>query len=272
ITAIQSLLLCTFLSVNGAVPPDSLRQKDYSYLFSKIRKSEGRPELQKVYLQAFLRNAKTDRDWEMIVNGYKNYMDYAPGNLAITYSDSMVDAALGSECDKLIGSAYLSRGIAYYVLKDHEQALENYLIAQPYIEAAADTYLGYKLKYNIAHVKYYLGNNEEAIALLSSCLDYFKEHNDRAYLSILHSLGLCYTKAGNYGQSEAMVSLGRKEAGRLDNHTMDDYFTHLQGQNHFFARDYALAIQKLKQSIPGIEKNKDYANVAVANFYIGKSY
>lgn len=269
---LQSLLLCSSLYLWGADRTDSLKMKDYSYLFSKIRAYKEQPELQGIYLKAFLRNAHSDRDWEMIVNGYKNYMDYAPGKLAIVYSDSMADAAMHSGRDKLIGSAYLSKGIAHYALKDHEKALENYLIAQPYINKAQDAYLGYKLTYNIAHVKYYLGKNEEAIALFESCLGYFKQHNERAYLNILHSLGLCYTRAGNYGRSEETVQYGRREAERLGNHTMDDYFTHLEGQNHFFSRNYAMAIQKLQSSIAGIKENKDYANVAVANFYIGKSY
>lgn len=100
----------------------------------------------------------------------------------------------------------------------------------------------------------------------------FKDINERAYLNTLHSLGLCYTKAGNYGKSETIVQTGQEEAARINNHSMDAYFLHLEGQNHYFGRDYDLAIRDLKKSVLGIEENDDYANVAVANFYIGKSY
>lgn len=272
----KPVLLCIFFSlyldVSAATIPDSLSRKDYEYLFSKISTSKGKPRVQQIYLKAFLAKAKAGKDWELIVNGYKNYADFAQEQLAITYTDSMIYAAMQSADQKLIGSAYLSKGIAYYVFKRHELALENYLLAKPYIEKSANEYLNCKLKYNIAHVKYYLGKNGQAIELFNSCLDYFKANNARAYLNTLHSLGLCYTKDGNYGKSEALVDLGLKEAARLDNHSMDAYFIHLEGQNHYFGRNYALAIEKLQMAIPTIEQNGDYANVAVANFYIGKSY
>jgi tetratricopeptide (TPR) repeat protein len=266
------LLLLACFNSYGATPNDSLREKDYKYLFSMIRKLKDRPDRQVIYQKAFLSNAKADKDWELIVRGYKNYADCAEGNLAITYSDSMVYAARKSNDDKLIGSAYLSRGVVYYVLKRHGMALENYLLARPFIEKSNDDYLRYKLKYNIAQEKYYLGKNDEAIRIFNSCLDFFKSNNARAYLNTLHSLGLCYSHAKNYGKSEAMVKLGLSEASRLDDHSMDCYFFHLDGQNEYFLKNYTLSIKKLTEAIPGVADNDDYANVAVANFYIGKSY
>lgn len=269
---LQCIALFFYFNVTASTIHDSLADKEYRYLFSKINSTKKRPQLQHIYLKAFLANAKAAEDWELIMTGYKNYADHANGELAITYSDSMVSVAMQSDDDKLVGSAYLSKGIAFYALKRHEMALENYLLAWPYIDKSADEYLKYKLKYHIGHVKYYLGKIDQAIDLFNSCLGYFKVNNERAYLNTLHSLGLCHTKAGNYGSSETMVALGQKEAARLNNHSMDAYFLHLEGQNHYFRRDYDLAATKLKKSIPGIVDNDDYANVAVANFYIGKSY
>src|SRR5690606_30717141 len=60
-------------------------------------------------------------------------------------------------------------------------------------------------------------------------------------------------------------------AKALNNHSMDAYFLHLHGVNEYFRENYASAIEHLKESIPEISDNKDHANVAVANFYIGKS-
>lgn len=255
----------------GASAQDSLHKKDYRYLFTMIRSSEEKPALQKLYMEAFLAKAKAAKDWELIVNGYKNYADYADEGMAITYADSMVYAAKQSRDDKLIGSSYLSKGIAYYALKRHELALENYLLAKPYIEKSRDDYLRYKLTYSIAHEKYYLGKNDEAIQLFTSCLQYFKDTNPRAYLNTLHSLGLVYNKAGDYGKSLEMVAQGNIAANDLNNHSMDAYFLHLKGINEYFRENYASAIKHLKASISEIHDNKDYGNVAVANFYIGKS-
>jgi AraC-like DNA-binding protein len=269
------LSFCIFIIASkqsfGASEQDSLKKRDFKYLFTAINNAKEKPAWQKIYLQAFLSNAKAVKDWELIATGYKNYADYSNENMAIIYSDSMVYAAKQSGDNKLIGSAYLSKGIAFYALKRHELALENYLIAKPYIEKSRDEYLKYKLTYNIAHVKYYLGKNEEAIQLFKSCLRYFKEENPRAYLNTLHSLGLVYNKAGDYGKSLEIVRQGNAAANELNNHSMDPYFLHLQGLNEYFRENYASAIEHLKESIPQIKDNKDHGNVVVANFYIGKS-
>ena len=269
------LSFCIFIIASqqsfGASEQDSLKKRDFKYLFTAISNSKEKPARQKIYLQAFLSNAKAAKDWELIATGYKNYADYADEHMATIYIDSMVYAAKQSGDNKLIGSAYLSKGIAFYALKRHELALENYLIAKPYIEKSRDEYLKYKLTYNIGHVKYYLGKNEEAIRLFNSCLQYFKDTNSRAYLNCLHSLGLVYNKAGDYGKSLEMVRQGNNAAKALNNHSMDAYFLHLQGINEYFRANYASAIEDLKKSIPEINDNKDHANVAVANFYIGKS-
>jgi len=255
----------------GASVHDSLQKKDFKYLFTMISSSKEKPAEQKIYLKAFLANAKAAKDWELIVNGYKNYADYADEDMSIIYTDSMVYGAKQSRDDKLIGSAYLSKGIAFYALKRHELALENYLMAKPYIEKSGDEYLKYKLKYNIAHEKYYLGKNDEAIRLFNACLHYFKDTNPRAYLNTLHSLGLVYNKAGDYGKSLEMVQQGNAAAESVNNHSMDAYFLHLKGLNEYFRENYASAMEHLKESIPEIKDNKDHGNVAVANFYIGKS-
>ncbi|MEE1896994.1 AraC family transcriptional regulator [Flavobacterium rakeshii] len=270
--ALPFLILLYCLNVNAKQFSDSLQLQDYHSLFSLIRNTRDNSIKQHAFLEAFLHKAKAEGDWEMIMNAYKNYADYADENSSIAYCDSMVYTAKQSRKNKLIGSAYLSKGIAYYAFKRHELALQNYLLAKPFIDVAGDDYLNYKLKYNIAHVKYYLGKNAEAIALFESCLQYFSNTNERAYLNTLHSLGLCYTKESNFGKSEQMVALALEEAIRLNNHEMDAYFLHLDGQNCYFRRNFALAIEKLKLSKKVIAGNGDYANVAVANFYIGKSY
>lgn len=141
--------------------PDSLRSKDYDYLFERIEALEDDGAKQSLYLQSFLWKAKGEKKSKEIVNGYKNYIYYAPENLKLIYADSMVYAAKKSMDNALIGSAYLSKGVLYYIQKKHTYALDNYLIANNFISKTNDKYLAYKVKYNIAHIKYYLGFYDE---------------------------------------------------------------------------------------------------------------
>ena len=251
---------------------DTLKRKSYDYLFERIEATAEDKANQAYYLKYFLNKAKTDKNFKEIVNGYKNYLFYSPEKLKVVYADSMIYTAKKANDNALIGSAYLSKGIVYYGQKKHKYALDNYLVADNYISKTSDKYLIYKVKYNIAGVKYYLGFYDEAISLYNECIDYFKENNSRAYLNSLHLLGLCYNRVGNYGLCSEINEKGIREGLRLDNNEVKDYFIHSEGINQYFKNNYAEAIKKINYAIPSIKKNKDFGNESVGYFYIGKSY
>lgn len=252
--------------------PDSLSTKDYDYLYDRIEDHSKNSAIQSVYLKTYLKKAQSEESWEEIVNGYKNYLHHSSGDLKLIYADSMIYTANLSKDDALIGSAYLSKGIVYYGRKNHIQALDNYLIAHEYISKTRDDYQKYKVQYHVAHIKYYLGFYEEAIELFEECLEYFKKEETRPYLNTIHSLALCYNRIGDFGLSSEMNELGLAEGKRLSNKSMEPYFIHLEGINHYFKSNYATAIEKITTAIPLIIENEDFGNVAVGNFYLGKSY
>lgn len=252
--------------------PDTLRNRDYDYLFDRIEESQNDSIKQSLYLKSFLVKSKTEKNLEEVVNGYKNYLHHSPENLKLIYADSMIYTAKKSRNDALIGSAYLSKGILYYSRKKLNYALDNYLIADSYISKTSDKYLIYKTKYNIANIKYFLGFYDEAISLFKECITYFKENNDRGYLNSLHSLGLCYNRIGNYGLCTQTNEKGLLEGKRLGNDEIKEYFILSEGVNHYFRGNYASAINKISYSLPVIQKKKDFGNEAVGYFYIGKSY
>ncbi len=251
--------------------PDSLLEKSYDELFNRI-KVENDQKMQDQYLRGFLVKAQKEKNWEEIVNGYKNYLHHSERKLRLIYSDSMVYASKKSGDSALIGSAYLTRGIVYYGEKENDKALDYYIKAYDYIKNTQDTYLKNKVKYMIGHIKYYLGYYDQAVRLFEQCIAYFKVANKRAYLNSLHSLALCYNRMGNYGLCSETNTLGLAEAKRLDNHSMDTYFTHSEGINHYHRENYDLAIKTLKETLSFIKDRGDFANVAVAYFYIGRSY
>ena len=252
--------------------PDTLRSKDYDYLFERVKALEDGSVKQSLYLQSFLHKAKSEKNPEKIIDGYKNYVHHSPENLKLVYADSMIYVAKKSKDNALIGSAYLSKGIVYYAQKKHNYALDNYLIANNFISKTNDKYLIYKVKYNIANIKYYLRFYDEAISLFRECITYFKDENARAYLNSLHLMGLCYNRIGNYGLCSETNEKGLAEGKRLDNNEMESYFIHSEGINQYFKNNYATAIKKITYSLPVIKENKDFANESVGYFYIGKSY
>ncbi|MNS18525.1 Helix-turn-helix domain protein [compost metagenome] len=252
--------------------PDSLKNKEYQYLNQMIYDLKSDSSKAAIYIDAHIKKAKKEQNWEELVKGYQNALHQSADRLKLTFADSMVYTAKKSKNDALIGSAYLSKGIVYYGLKQQTNALDNYIIANNYISRTNDDYLIYKVKYNIAQIKYYLGFYDEAISLLNECIVYFKEESPRPYLNTLHSLGICYNKIGNYGLCSETNSIGLSESKRLGNNEMNAYFIHSEGINEYFKKNYGSAIQKIKSSLEEITQNKDFANEAVGNFYIGKCY
>lgn len=250
---------------------DSLRDKSYKSLFINI-KSEKIPKQKQLYLRAYLVKAQKEGNWERMVNGYKNYMYHSDPSLKLTYADSMIYIARKSGDSVLIGASHLTKGITYYGQKDIGEAFDHYIIAYDYLNGTRDEYQKHKTMFMIAQVKYYLGYYNQAIKIYNYCLSYFKTANSRGYLNTLHSLSLCYNRMGNYGLSSEINTLGLAEAKRLNNHSMDMFFNHSEGINHYKNKNYNLAIECLTQALPSVISIGDFSNVSVGYFYLGRSY
>ncbi|GAA6765722.1 hypothetical protein AAFH68_16600 [Flavobacterium sp. CGRL1] len=252
--------------------PDSLKNKDFDYLFDRIEKPNISRQNQSIYLQTFLIKAKLEKNWEELSNAYKNYIYYAPDGLKLIYADSMVGAAKKTRDNEIIGSAYLSKGVACYGRKHLKEAMSNYLIADRYITKTSNEYLIYKTKYQIAQIKFYLGYYEEAISLFQECIDYFKDTNPRAYLNSLHSIGACYKMIGNHAMCTSINEKGIAEGIKMGNLEMKSYFIQSEGINQSMINNYAISLNKLQYALPGIRANKDFSNEMVSYFYMGKNY
>lgn len=252
--------------------PDSLREKDYEYLDDRLYSFKNDSSKAAVYLYTYLHKAKQEQNFGEIVNAYQNLMHQSPKKLRLVYADSMISTAKKSHNNKLIGSAYLSKGMIYYVAKRHHKALDHYIVANNYISKTKDQYLIYKVKHQIAQIKYYLGFYDEAISLLRECVTYFKNGEARPYLNSLHTLGLSHNRIGNYGLCSQTNSLGISAGNEMKNNEMKCYFLHSEGINQFYSKNYTLAIHQIKSSLPLVAQNEDFANVSIGRFYIGKSY
>lgn len=263
---------CMFSQKTSIKVPDSLKNKSYNHLDDKMYSFRKDSSKAAPYLNTYLYKALKEKNWEEVVYAYQNILHQSPEKIRIIYADSMVYAAKKSTDNALIGSAYLSKGIVYYGQKKYESAFDNYITANSYISLTDDQYQHNKVKYHMAQVKYLLGFYDEAISLFQDCLEYYIKEDTRAYLNCLHSLGVLNNKIGNYGLCSEINKKGISESERLKNLEMIPYFKHSEGINLYFKKNYGSAIVKIESSLDSIRENKDFANEAVGNFYIGKSY
>ena len=273
-----SVLLLLFLikSLNAQNTPnripDSLIFKSYGYLDDKIYQYKNDSLKASPYLYAYLRKARSEKNHEELVNAYQNMLHQSPMTLRLKYADSMVQAAVKSRSNELIGSAQLSKGIVYYSQKNYVKAYDYYIKANESISKTDNDYLIYKTKYHIAQIKFYLGFYDEAISLFNDCIEYFKKNQPRPYLNSLHSLSVCYNKIGDYSKCSETNAFGIKECERLNIPEMELFFKHSEGINQFFLNNYHTSIQLLQEVMPQLNSMTEFANESIANFYIGKNY
>lgn len=267
------LFLFTFVNhlfVFCAQPQDTLGKRSYDYLYDRIDQNTGTLGVT-CFLEAYLKKAKKEGNLKEIINGYNNFLYEVDPSQKLFYADSMIYAAERTDSNELIGSAILTKGIIYYQKKDYTKALDLYLIANRLIASTNSQYLKHKIQYNIAHIKYYLGFFNEALALYRSCTEYFKSENPRAYLNCLHSIALCYTRLGNYDESTEINSLVIQECIRLNDESIIPFILQTEGINDYFRKSYTSSIHKLKNSLSGLQEQNDFGNLSIAYFYIAAS-
>lgn len=252
--------------------PDSLKAKSFDYLDEKIDENKNDRTKASQYLYAYLFKAKKENNWREVVYGYQNMLHQSPVELRLQYADSMIHFAKKSNNQAIIGSAFLSKGIVYYSQKKYNEAYNYYIKANEHISKSDDKYLIYKVKYNIAQIKYYLEFYDEAISLLKECIDYFRNEEPRPYLNSLHSLGVCYNKIGDYDLCSKTNMLGIQECDKLKIPEMKVFFEHSEGINQYFKNNFNTAIKTLQDVLPKLNSSTEFANESIANFYIGKSY
>lgn len=256
---------------NNAIP-DSLSNKSYPYFRRNFLSAKGDRFKSAAYANAWLAKAQSEQNNTEIINAYKALLHSSDKNKRIIFADSLLAVAKRSSADGEIGSAYLTRGVAYYSVGKQSAALDNYILADEYISKSKDAYLIHKVKYQIAQTKYYLGFYQEAISLLRECLPYFRDENDRAYLNSLHLLSLCYNSTAHYSQCSLLNNEGLELAREVEIPEMIPYFKQSEGVNQYSVGHYNKAIGLLEEAIPSLAQYEDYPNLMVGYFYIGKCH
>ena len=251
---------------------DFFSNTSFAYLENGSKNSMKEPKKAIKFAQKWINKARVEQNWKQAVNAYKTMMHLDQRKCLVLYSDSLLDVALKTKDNAILGSAYLTKGIIHYERKEINKALDYYLIADKYIAKTANEYEQNKIKYAIAQTKYYLGFYEEAIALLKECILYFEDENDRGYLNTLHSLGLCYNKQGKYHLTSYYNDLGIQECKTLEIEEMELYFRLSEAINEYGKNEYEVAITKLKELLPIFQQKLDSSATTTIYFYMGKSY
>ncbi|WP_157485902.1 helix-turn-helix domain-containing protein [Flavobacterium soli] len=272
LTAHLALFPLTIAYARHPPEADSLATMDYPELNRMVIEYRRDTVKARHIAQYWLSKASRERQPKEEANAYRAMMHLAEGRFRMIYADSLLEKANASRDDATIGSAYLTIGAAHYDNKSYTKALHAYLTANQHVAATNDAYLIHKVKYTIALTKYFLGYNDEAIALLTQCLAYFREENDMAYLKTLHAIGLCHTQTGRHDLSSYYNVLGMELATAYGIPSMVPYFKNSEGINHCMQQAYRTALPLLHASETELAKTRDHANQITTWAYLAKCY
>ncbi|WP_050009500.1 hypothetical protein [Flavobacterium sp. B17] len=175
-----------------------------------------------LYIQPYINKAKKEKNYEKLVQGYKDGIFYAfLDEQKLKYADSMVWAANLSKDKDLLITAHIDKGVIYYYnYKKYKLALNEYLEAYQYSKNTKNEFLKYQNLYHIGVVKSYLGYYDEATELFDKCLIYYREkslsnlhpneiyNNKKGYLNSLHQLIICYRHLGKNKELDAALKKG----------------------------------------------------------------
>lgn len=275
ISSLQILCIVIFFNTHVATSQSAIKKEEFKTFqeYEQIIRTHKQDTLIAIrYAKEWLGSAKMQNNADQQFKAYQNIMHLVEKKFRMIYADSLLDTALATNNNALIGSAHLTIGAAHYNNRALNKALDHYLVANEYISKTKDAYLIHKLKYTLAQTKYHLGYYEEASILFSECLKFFKGSNSTAYIKSLHALGLCYTHIGRYDLCTFNNQLGMESAAQLNILEMIPYFKNSEGINQYKLKNEIEAIHLLLESLPIMEQNKDVTNQIVTWFYLGKSY
>lgn len=255
----------------GQKNPDSLLYKDYDALRESIYAIGNDSVRAWPYLNAYLVKARIDNNFEKLSEAYEN-MAYQSRIHDMIYADSTVFYAEKTNNKKILGNAYLAKGIILYGRSKYKESLDYYLLADEYLQDTKEVYLKFNVKFGIANIKYYLGYYDEALVLYKQCADFYKENEPKGYLTALYSISRCYNKLDKYDLCALTNQEALKAAELIEDKDAISYIYHSQGINTYHKKQYNEAIKNTNLALPGIIKNNDFVNESVAYYYLGKCY
>lgn len=267
-----TLLSLTIVQAKQPNPVDSLSNKNYQYFEEKVIEFRTDSIKAQQFAKYWLKKANEEKNLVQQTKAYKALIHFVDKKYRMIYADSLLEKAIATKNNDILGSAYLTIGAAHYDNNEYTKALDLYILANNYIAKTDDEYLIHKVKYTIALTKYFLGYYDEAIALLNQCMNYFKEENDLAYLKSMHAIALCYTQIERYDHSSYFNKLGMELSSEYEMDDMIPYFKNADGINLCNQKDYENAIKLLEESKPQFERINDYASLITTQFYLGKCY
>lgn len=269
------IILCPFFTV--ASKNEKLEKRKYEYLIENIDKHYQDHKNAWPYVEAYIKKAKIKNDKINLFYAYKEAAYFSKEkSIKFLYADSLISLSKGMKNKEYISQAYLSKGLIHYQFKELNEALNNYKLANNYVNHKTDPYIVAKINMNSAVIMIHMMQYDNAEKLLLKNLEYYEnnlgnENFSNYYLNTLYYLGKVNQKNRNYKIAADYNRKGLSQSKQLGNNHFITYFNLGTTIDQFYKKKYKNVIQN---SIPLINQinSDDFKTISSAYYYLGASY
>lgn len=226
----------------------------------------------------YLRKAKAEDNMEALFKGYDFAGSFTEGENQIKYCDSMLIIAQKLRDNKKIAQSQLALSECYMATEKFQEALDHSLIAYNYFKESGSKYDINLTRFNIATIKSYLYEYQEARNLFFDSLEFFrnnpkKYHNqDYSYYYLYSLIGLIdvNTKLKRFSENKKLIDEGKNYTLKSVSYkNYYPYFISSEGTDFYFQNDYKNAILKLENALGSY---KDKWKHLTEKYYLGMSH
>ena len=236
--------------------------------------------LYKKTLNNYLQNAKKAQQAAHIFNAYYFYAVYeSDPEVMHRYTDSLTRYAEKTKNTSYIIKAYQTRSTVYYIEKNYQKSLEYELAALQLIDKDDQAYEYHKTLYSIGLTHFYLQQYQEASDYFNMARTYFESIQDynhlRGYMNSILYEALTASYLGSYDYSNELIKSANEKLPKIkeDGRALEKaYLDYVYGINLYHLKKNNQSIEVLKEALPEINKNEDYANEHNIYYYLGLNY
>lgn len=265
-------------SIKGFKIPDSLKNKSTKYIkkaYDHVFQVDN--DKAEFYGNVILTNGKKNNNQDLIFDGYFNIarVKNLKNENGHPFADSLIVLAKNVNNKDYPAKSYILKGILYNNEGRYKEALNEYSRALK-LNKVENEDQEYYIKKLIAILKTATEEYKEALPLF---LEYYQYENNKintskkdeqSYLSSIFSLANIYAKSKDYQKSIQYADLGLLECKKYNNYSNYYYLMMIKGINYFNLNNYKLSYNILSDVEKGLIKNKDFANLGILYYYLGK--
>jgi AraC-like DNA-binding protein len=265
-------------SIKGLIIPDSLKNRSYKYIddaYNKVFQIDNdKAELLANYI---LLKGKKENNKEVIFEGYYNIarVKNLKNENGHPFADSLITASKNINNYDYPAKSHILKGILFNNEGKYKEALDEYTIAIN-LNKTENKEQFYYINKLIAILKTATEEYQEALPLFLKYYDYEKNKikttnlEAKNYISSIFSLANVYIRCKDYKKSIQFADLGLAECKKYNNYSNYSYLLMIKGISLFYLKDFKTSYTILSEVEKGLINNKDYTNLGVLYYYLGK--